>query len=346
MSSSDFASQKNIFPDHIPVMGETVINSLKQHEKSAATFSESRRIRFIDATFGRGGYTRLIRAAFPDSDILIIDRDPDAIAIAKELKATTQDEHLWIYHGSFSEIIQACASVNWQTVTGICFDLGVSSPQLDQAERGFSFRHDGPLDMRMSQEGQSAADLIDTASEEELADIFYYFGEERAARKLAKAVVLARHDTPITTTFQLRDIIHSVIPPRGHKRLDPATKSFQALRIAVNNELGEIEDVLADAASLLAIGGVLAVVSFHSLEDRIIKHFFKAHDPSHLRPLGRLLPGEEEAIKAQQPKTVENVALAPLAKKPVLPTEVEIAQNGRARSAKLRASKRVEMSHA
>ena len=212
---------------------------------------------------------------------------------------------------------------------GIAFDLGVCSTQLDKAERGFSFRLDGPLDMRMSKSGDSAADIVMRLDEKALAAVLWDYGEERASRRIARAIVRARDEEPITTTGRLAAIIHGVMPAPRQGQPDSATRSFQALRIYVNRELGEIEDGLAAAEAMLKPGGILAVVSFHSLEDRIVKRFLGARSGARARP-SRHLPD----IEAPEP-TFEL-----LARKPILPAAEETGANARARSAKLRVARR------
>jgi len=321
---------------HIPVLGVQVIDTFRPE---GAISDQGNGLRFIDATFGRGGYTQLIRKAFPKAEILVIDRDPDAIQYALKLRDETKDQRLKICKGGFSNIEAIVRGEGWKSVDGICFDLGVSSPQLDEAERGFSFRHNGPLDMRMSQEGVSASELINSADEKNIADIIFNYGEEKAARKIARAIVNARAQKPIETTFELKEVIYQVLPQRPHIRLDPATKTFQAIRIAVNDELGQIEEALFGAGKLLGDKGVLAVVSFHSLEDRLAKNYFKQRDMRLRKNVGRLLPYEKpsEVMSVSGDDVFYNM----LSKKPLLPDEEECKHNPRARSAKLRAGRRV-----
>ena len=214
---------------------------------------------------------------------------------------------------------------------GIAFDLGVCSTQLDQPERGFSFRVDGPLDMRMSKSGESAADVLMSLDEREIAGILWDYGEERASRRIARSIVRARANAPITTTCELAAIIHAVMPARRPGQIDPATRSFQALRIYINRELGEVEDGLAAAEAMLKPGGILAVVSFHSLEDRIVKRFLASRSGAAARP-SRHMP----AVEGPAP-TFELVS-----RKPVVPTAEEAEVNARARSAKLRIARRTD----
>jgi 16S rRNA (cytosine1402-N4)-methyltransferase len=260
---------------------------------------------------------------------MAIDRDPDAIARGAALQDRFT-ERLHLRQGCFSDM-QALAGdlpddIAGQVAAfdGIAFDLGVCSTQLDQPERGFSFRFDGPLDMRMSKSGETAADVVMTLDETALARILWDFGEERASRRIARAIVKARSTAPIETTGQLAAIIHAVMPSRRPGQIDPATRSFQALRIHINRELGEIED-----GAMLKPGGILAVVSFHSLEDRIVKRFLATRSGA----AGR--PSRHRPEMAGPAPTFELVQ-----RKPVLPAASEQADNPRARSAKLRIGRR------
>jgi 16S rRNA (cytosine1402-N4)-methyltransferase len=299
---------------HLPVLRDEVLNALAPKPSEI----------FLDGTFGAGGYTQALLDAASDTRVLAIDRDPTAISAGYARVAAAQGR-LTLVQGVFSDLAMIASAQAIARFDGIVFDIGVSSMQLDEAERGFSFRQDGPLDMRMSGDGASAADLVNMADEAYLADILYHFGEERLARRIAKAIVAARAERPFATTLQLADLIARVAPAKPGA-IHPATRSFQALRIAVNDELGELVTALAAAERLLGEGGRLAVVTFHSLEDRIVKQFF-ANRSDHGRAPSRLLPGE--------------IAPAPASfivpgKQPVGPGEAEIARNPRARSAKLR----------
>ena len=276
---------------------------------------------YLDATFGNGGYSRaLLEAA--GCKVIAIDRDPDAIQRGQPMLAE--------FAGRFS-LVEGCFSQMAGLLdpevrlAGAAFDLGVCSTQLDQPERGFSFRTGGPLDMRMSKSGDSAADVVMEADERMLAQILWDYGEEKASRRIARAIVSARRDNPITTTSQLAAIIHAVMPAKRPGQIDPATRSFQALRIYINRELDELTDGLATVEAMLEPGGILAVVSFHSLEDRIVKRFLTARSQAAARP-SRHMPD----IDGPAP-TFEL-----LGRKAVVPSASEQAENTRARSAKLR----------
>ncbi|MGB8277596.1 MAG: 16S rRNA (cytosine(1402)-N(4))-methyltransferase RsmH [Methylovirgula sp.] len=298
---------------HLPVLRDEVLAAL------AARADEI----FLDATFGAGGYTRAI-LSIPGTRVLAIDRDPTAIAAGQDLLGEA-DGRLMLAQGAFSAL-ESIAQANGITrFDGIVFDIGVSSMQLDDAARGFSFRQDGPLDMRMGCEGPTAADIVNGADEARLADILYYFGEERFARRIARAIVAERAHAPFTTTLRLAECIARAAPAKPGA-IHPATRSFQALRIAVNDELGELVKALVAAERMLHEGGRLAIVSFHSLEDRIAKQFFASRS-GHGEARSRLLPGE--------PKRPMPTFIVP-GKQPVLPSEAEIIRNPRARSAKLR----------
>jgi len=303
---------------HIPVM---------LHEIVAALAPRSGGV-YLDGTFGGGGYAAAILEA-ADCILWAIDRDPDAIARGADL-AARYPARLRLIHGQFGDMTTLLANAGVDSLDGIVLDLGISSFQIDDPARGFSFRADGPLDMRMGRDGTSAADLVRNLDERDLADMLFEFGEERASRRIARAIVAARAQAPIETTARLAEIIRSVLPP-DRSGIDPATRSFQALRIGVNDELGEVERALAQAVKLLKPGGRLVVVSFHSLEDRMVKRFMgdvagrspglSRHHPGGLveraRPEYRLL-----SVKAGRP------------------TEAEIALNPRSRSARLRALER------
>ena len=303
---------------HVPVMLPEVQESLAPRDGGV----------YLDATFGGGGYSEGILAA-ASCTVYGIDRDPDAIARGQAL-AVRYPGRLHLLEGGFADMVALLASVGINHLDGVVFDLGVSSFQIDDPARGFSFRFDGPLDMRMSRSGPTAADLVNSLSEGELADIIYQYGEDRLSRRIAKAIVAARAVAPITTTSGLAGVIRAVVPP-DRSGIDPATRSFQALRIKVNDELGQIERALADAAALLAPGGRLVVVSFHSLEDRIVKRFMteatgRTPAPSRYDPRG--LMGREAAD------------FSALTSKALRPGSDETYANPRARSARLRAMMR------
>lgn len=307
---------------HVPVMLDEVVDLLAPRDGGIV----------LDATFGGGGYARTIldRA---DCTLWAVDRDPAAIRRGAEL-AARYPGRLHLVEGRFGDIMALLSERGVSQLDGVVLDLGVSSYQLDDPLRGFSFRADGPLDMRMGQHGETAAELVGRLPERELADVLFQLGEERHARRIARALVAARAEAPIATTGQLAAIIRAVVPPErradGHA-LDPATRSFQALRIRVNDELGEIERALEAAASMLAPGGRLVVVAFHSLEDRIVKRFM-------LDAAGRAPRPSRHAPSAER-ETPPGFAL--LTTRALRPTAREAARNPRARSARLRALTRL-----
>lgn len=279
--------------------------------------------RWVDGTFGAGGYTRAFLDAGADT-VFAIDRDPEVFARAADW-AGTYGDRLQLIEGTFGNMEALLPG----PVDGVVLDIGVSSMQIDQAERGFSFQKDGPLDMRMSQSGETAADVVNAASEAELADIFFQYGEERASRRIATAVVAARNQAPILTTFRLVEIIESTMSKGKPGMAHPATRTFQALRIAVNDELGQLVRGLYAAEAVLATGGVLAVVTFHSLEDRIVKRFLAAR--AGMTPKGNRWAPEENRIQPQ---------FELLGRKAVTADKDELAANPRSRSAKLRLARR------
>ena len=278
----------------------------------------------IDATFGAGGYSQAFLRE--GARVLAFDRDPSVAPRAAEL-ALQWHQGFELIGARFGDMANALAQRDIQpgTVNGIVFDIGVSSMQLDQAERGFSFRFEGPLDMRMAQSGRSAAEILAEESADGLADIFYHYGEERQARRIARAIVHDRAQTPFTTTKQLAELIARLCPARPQD-IHPATRSFQALRIAVNDELGELVRALEAAEAWLAPGGRLVVVSFHSLEDRIVKRFFGQRS-GRGQADSRLLPGEPLRVSP---------SFEVGGRQPLLPGQDECATNPRARSARLR----------
>lgn len=305
---------------HIPVMLQEVLANLAPRDGAT----------YLDGTFGGGGYARaILRSA--RCTLHAIDRDPDAIARGAALAAEFP-ERLRLIEGRFGDMLDLLPARGVARLDGVVLDLGVSSFQLDQAERGFSFRGDGPLDMRMEKDGPSAADLVNRLPEAELASVLWELGEERHSRRIARAIVAARKEAPIETTGRLVQIIHSVMP-RDPSGIDSATRSFQALRLKVNDELGEVERGLDAAAKLLAPGGRLVVVAFHSLEDRIVKRFMqnaagRAPGASRHAPSAMVARGRPEF------RLVTHNALRP--------GEAEIAANPRARSARLRALEKLE----
>ena len=263
---------------HIPVLLEEVLKALAIREGGL----------YLDGTFGAGGYSRAILET-PGTRVLALDRDPDAIAAGQAMVAE-YGGRLMLEHARFSTCADVARRLELGPFDGATFDIGVSSMQLDQAARGFSFRLEGPLDMRMEQSGPSAADIVNGAGEEEIADILYHYGEERASRRIARAIVHDRETKPYETTRELAELIARLLPSKPNE-IHPATRSFQGLRIAVNDELGELVRALAGAEEMLAEGGHLAVVSFHSLEDRIVKQFFALRS-GRGQARSRLLPGE------------------------------------------------------
>jgi 16S rRNA (cytosine1402-N4)-methyltransferase len=298
---------------HIPVL-------LRPLLKAVAPVSG----RWLDGTFGAGGYTRALLDAGADQ-VIAVDRDPLAFEMASAW-AGDYGDRLVQQQGVFSRMDEYA-----QDLDGVVLDLGVSSMQLDLAERGFSFMKDGPLDMRMSQEGPSAADLVAELGEEELADILFHYGEERASRRIARAIVKARALEPISTTLQLAAIIESCLPRPKPGQSHPATRSFQALRIAVNAEYDELFEGLLAAERALKPGGLLAVVTFHSVEDRMVKRFFQ-HRAGKTGRANRYAPEIEET-----PAQFEIVT-----RKAIGPDDQELAENPRSRSARLRVGRRTD----
>lgn len=301
---------------HKPVMIDEVLAALQPRDGG----------QYVDGTFGAGGYTAAILEA-ADCRVWAIDRDPDAVANAAALVAG----RLTVIEGRFGDMADILARQGIDTVDGIALDLGVSSMQIDDAARGFSFRSDGPLDMRQGKDGLSAADLVNDAEEGVLADIIYKYGEERQARRIARAIVRARADAPITRTGQLADIVRATYRGGKSSKTDPATRTFQAIRIQVNEELDELERGLQAAEIILAPGGRLAVVSFHSLEDRIVKEFLRTHSGD-VPTVSRHLPAVESPTNEPCFKLVRRGAQKP--------TDAETRRNPRARSAKLRIAER------
>jgi len=302
---------------HVPVLGREAVNLLAPRAGGI----------YVDATFGAGGYTRLLLET-AEVSVIGIDRDRTAIAGGFDLVEQAAGR-LTLVEDRFSHLGEVCAAQGLAGVDGVVMDVGVSSMQLDQGDRGFSFRLDGPLDMRMGQEGPTAADVIARASEADLANIIYIFGEERHSRGVARAIVAARKETPIATTRALADIIAKVVWSKPGE-IHPATRTFQALRVFVNAELDELYLALSAAERVLKPGGRLAVVSFHSLEDRIVKNFLGE----------RVKTGGGSRHLPEVAQDAPSFEL--LTKRPIVADAAEVAANPRARSAKLRAAARAD----
>lgn len=284
---------------------------------------------YVDATFGRGGHARaILHQLGPTGRLLAMDKDPDAIAYA--CQHFSDDKRFTIYHGSFAQLKTFLNEQNlYGKVNGILFDLGVSSPQLDEPERGFSFMRKGKLDMRMDfSSGVDAATWIATIPEQELANVFYEYGEERFSRRIAKAIVAARQQAPITTTQQLAEIIAKA-HPAWQQGKHPATRCFQAIRIAINHELDDLQVGLSEALNALTVGGRLVVISFHSLEDRIVKHFMQHQER------GDELPAKLPVKHQSHLQTFKRIGRA------IKPNQTEIDLNPRARSAVLRVGEKI-----
>lgn len=308
---------------HIPVMLPEMLDTLAPRDGGI----------YLDGTFGGGGYARAILEQ-ARCTLWAIDRDPEAIERGAGLVARYPGR-LHLLHGQFGDMVALLDQVGVSKLDGVVLDLGVSSFQLDDPNRGFSFRQDGPLDMRMGKHGSSAADLVNTLPERALADVLYQLGEERASRRIAHAIVAARQQAPVETTGRLAEIIRSVLPP-DRSGNHPATRSFQALRIKVNDELQQIEDALAQAVRLLGPNGRLVVVAFHSLEDRIVKRFMtqatgRTGAPSRHDPAGLM--------------TREAPGFRLLTARALRPGSAETNLNPRSRSARLRALERLDESH-
>ena len=306
---------------HVPVLLPNMLRALNPRPNAA----------YIDATFGAGGHSAAILAAAPGARVLGLDRDPAAIAAGRGI-AAEHPGRLRLTEARFGKLDAVAEAGNYAPVDGVLFDLGVSSMQLDAPERGFSFRSDGPLDMRMTPIGPTAADILNTAAEARIADILWHLGEERSARAIARRIVERRAQRPFARTMELADLVVRVL---GRERIagrHAATRTFQALRIHVNDELGELAEGLAAAERVLAPGGRLVVIAFHSLEDRLVKNFLRRraslaeHASRHVPPKARGRPP----------------SFAFLNHRPVSPGVEEIAANPRARSAKLRAAVRTD----
>lgn len=307
------SSDQNKAGLHIPVLGVEAVQALEPRNGGV----------YIDATFGRGGYTQLLLQT-ADCHVIAYDQDPEAIAAGEKLVAQYPGR-LTLRHSPFSQMDEQSTPVD-----GVAFDLGVSSPQLDTAERGFSFRLDGPLDMRMRLDGESAADLVNHASVDELTRIIRDYGEEPKARRIAQAIVAQRVTRPWTRTGELASLVASIVPKQkdGHH---PATRTFQALRIAVNDELGELERGLVAAEKILKAGGRMAVVSFHSLEDRIVKNYMRMRSSVPT-------PSRHVPVMANMAKP----SLRLIYRQAITPSQEDLAVNPRARSARLRVAEKLQ----
>ncbi len=291
---------------HVPVLTMQVLQQLRPERGGL----------FVDCTVGLGGHASAMLAAGA-SRLIGLDRDLDALRHARETLAPWKDR-VELIHADYRVLGDLLDERQIPEIDGALADLGVSSMQFDEPGRGFSFQRDEPLDMRMDRsQGETAAGLVARSSEEDLANAIFQYGEERFSRRIARAIVEERRQTPVGTTLALAAIVRRVVPRRGHMRIDPATRTFQALRIWVNRELEGLDRFLESAASRLRAGGRLAVITFHSLEDRIVKHTFRA-----------LAAGDRSVLKV-------------LTKKPIVPDEDEVRRNPRARSAKLRAAERI-----
>ncbi len=310
----------NASSSHVSVLLTESVAALKLEPEDCA----------VDCTFGRGGHSRLLLDQLgPSGRLLAMDKDPQAVA-SLEARALVEEGRFEIRHGSFAGLSREVESLGWTgKVAGVLMDLGVSSPQLDEAERGFSFMREGPLDMRMdSSSGETAAEWLSRISEAELANVLWRWGEERFSRRIAAAVVAKRREKPLQTTRDLASLIESVVPSREIGK-HPATRSFQEIRIAVNRELEDLETALDQAIDVLKPGGRLAVISFHSLEDRIVKRFIRDQ--------------ERGWSHGQAPHPMAAPAVSRLKRigKAVMPGPKEVAVNPRARSAVLRIAEKV-----
>jgi 16S rRNA (cytosine1402-N4)-methyltransferase len=302
---------------HQPVLYKEIIHALQPRKGGS----------YVDGTVGAGGHARgILEACAPDGQLLGLDVDPQALALARETLAP-YEQRIHLAQASYTTLSAELKNLHWDSVDGIVLDLGASSMQFDTPERGFSFQNDAPLDMRFGPHAlQTAADIINTFDERELADLIYEYGEDRDSRKIARAIVNKR---PLHTTRELVAVIEAVSPRRGD-RVHPATKTFQALRIAVNDELASIKTVLPQAVASLKSGGRLAVISFHSLEDRIVKDFFREQSKDLVNP-------PYEQLYAVERKAI----IKEVTRKPIVPSEAETKDNPRARSAKLRIAEKM-----
>jgi 16S rRNA (cytosine1402-N4)-methyltransferase len=302
---------------HIPVLYKEIIHALQPQSGG----------RYVDGTLGAGGHARgILEACTPDGHLLGLDVDPQALALARETLAP-YEKRAHLVQASYITLAKQLADLRWDAVNGIVLDLGASSMQFDNPGRGFSFLQDGPLDMRFGPHAiQSAEDIVNTYDEKDLADLIFHYGEDRDARKIARAIVTNR---PLRTTRELVAVIEKASPRRGD-RIHPATQTFQALRIAVNEELAAVESVLPQAVSSLRSGGRFAVISFHSLEDRIVKDFFREQSKDLINP-------PYERIYEEERKAVVKI----INKKPIIASDEEVKDNPRARSAKLRVIEKI-----
>jgi 16S rRNA (cytosine1402-N4)-methyltransferase len=301
---------------HQPVLYHEIIHALQPKNEG----------RYVDGTLGAGGHARgILEACAPDGRLLGLDVDPQALALARETLAP-YGERIRLRQASYDSLTETLHEIGWSEVDGILLDLGLSSMQLDSPERGFSFQKDAPLDMRFDPDSPTtAADLVNTLPQDELADLIFRYGEEHASRRIAQAIVKAR---PLQTTRQLAAVIESVLPRRS--RVHPATQTFQALRIAVNDELERVENVLPQAVAALKAGGRLAVISFHSLEDRIVKEYFRRESKDLVNP------PYERIYEVEKKATLKEIN-----RKVIIPGEAEVKANPRARSAKLRIAEKL-----
>lgn len=309
-------------PRHLPVLLPQVLAAL------APAPGET----FIDGTFGAGGYTRALLEAHPDVRVLAIDRDPSAIARGAAL-VLEFPHRLKLVHGRFGDLGDIAVDAGWAPVQGVVLDVGVSSMQLDEPERGFSFQNDGPLDMRMGNDGPTAADIVNTAEEGVIADILYRLGDERSSRAIARRIVATRAQRPFTRTRELAELVARTLGRERIQGKHAATRTFQALRVYVNDELGELARALIAAERILAPEGRLAVVSFHSLEDALVKHFLRERATAPQAGSRHLPP---------QDRSGPRPSFRFLSSKPVSPTDTETAANPRARSARLRSAIRTD----
>jgi 16S rRNA (cytosine1402-N4)-methyltransferase len=302
---------------HKPVLYQEIIHALQPHDSG----------RYVDGTLGAGGHARgILEACAPDGCLLGLDVDPQALALARETLAP-YGERAKLVQASYETFAAQLSALGWDAVDGVVLDLGASSMQFDRPERGFSFLQDGPLDMRFGPSAPySAADLVNDLDQEELADIIFRYGEDRESRRIARAIVRAR---PLHTTRELAAVIEAVFPRRGD-RIHPATRTFQALRIAVNEELAAVENTLPQLVAGLRSGGRLAIISFHSLEDRIVKDFLREQSRDLINP-------PYEQLYAVERKAV----IKEITRKPIIASEDETKENPRARSAKLRVAEKL-----